>query len=61
MFLVKQGYNMKFKRKGRNVTKYFDGEKYLFKNGVAVIPGMWMNGNEVKISIKMFNELTKKY
>jgi hypothetical protein len=34
-----------------------DGELYIFKNGVATVPGMYINKAPVTITLKEFNEL----
>lgn len=34
-----------------------DGELYIFKNGVAIVPGMEISRSPVTITIKEFNEL----
>ena len=34
-----------------------DGELYIFKNGVATVPGMVISGAPVTITLKEFNEL----
>jgi len=52
---------MKLKRKSGMVMKKHDGETYIFKNGVAKVPGM-VNKNTRKrltITLKEFNEFAK--
>ena len=51
---------MKLKRKQGMVIKQNDGETYIFKNGVAKIPGMFHTNprRPFTITLKEFNELT---
>lgn len=35
-----------------------DGELYKFKNGKAAVPGLWIQGQKVLLSLKEFKELT---
>lgn len=37
-----------------------DGELYRFKKGVAVVPGVWMRGKKVLITIGEYLELVKQ-
>ena len=48
---------MKFKRKSRKIMKRHDGELYIFKNGVAKVPGCTFMGKPVTITLKEFKEL----
>jgi len=47
------------KIKMKTVIKYHDGERYKFKDGVAVVPGMrWKDGRPFTITITDFNDIT---
>lgn len=48
---------MKFKRRLKTVYKMNDGERYVFKNGVAKVPGVRWKGKTMTITLKEFNEL----
>lgn len=37
-----------------------DGERYVFKNGVAIVPGVRFQNKPMKITLKEFNELRSK-
>ncbi len=54
----------KFKRKTSMRIKKFDEKTYIFKNGVAVVPGCFMGrGRDRKpmtMTMKEFNEVTKE-
>jgi hypothetical protein len=50
----------KIKRRTRNIIKTYDGERYLFKNGIAVVPGCRFQGKPMTITIKEFNELSQE-
>ena len=47
------------KHKGTNVVKVYDGERYVFKNSVAVVPGMCMYKKHVRITLKEYNSLVR--
>jgi len=49
---------MKFK--GANITKIHEGERYIFKKGVAVVPGMRYARQPVLITLKEYNALLKE-
>jgi len=49
---------MKFKRVIRTVYKWDNNERYIFKNGVAVVPGIKFKGKPMTITLKEFNEMT---
>jgi len=48
---------MKFK--SATITKTHENERYVFKRGVAVVPGMRYMRQPVKITLKEFNEITQ--
>jgi len=53
---------MKFK--GANVTKMFEGERFVFKKGVANVPGMFYGRGHkrrpAQISFPEFQKMTKE-
>lgn len=49
---------MKLKRKLKTIYKKNEGETYIFKNGVAKVPGVTWKGKPVMITIKEFNTLS---
>ena len=49
---------MKFK--GANVVKHYDGERYVFKKGVALVPGVRMCKKPVYITLKEFNAIVNE-
>jgi len=52
---------MKIKRKMRTIIKKYDGETYIFKNGVAIVPGVhFPRGIPMKITLQEFNQLSKE-
>jgi hypothetical protein len=50
---------MKIKRK--TITKNYDGERYVFKNGVAKVPGTYFRGKQMTITISEFREFAGKH
>lgn len=46
--------------KQKVIVKYDNGEKYVFRNKDAIVPGYFCKGQPVKISLKDFLEWTKK-
>jgi hypothetical protein len=48
----------KFKRQTKIIIKKHDGETYIFKNGIAKVPGCSWKKRPVMIPIKEFKELT---
>lgn len=51
---------MKIKRKTKTVIKKYDDEIYVFKNGIAKVPGTYFQKKQMLITLKEFNELSKK-
>ena len=51
---------MKFKRHSKTVYKKHDEEHYVFKNGIATVPGVRYKRKPMTITLKEFNELTKE-
>lgn len=51
---------MKFKRAIKKVYRKDSGETYIFKNGLAKIPGVKFKGKPMMITLKEFDELTNK-
>lgn len=37
-----------------------DGENYIFRKGIAIVPGFLLAGKEVKISTTQFRDLQKE-
>ena len=50
---------MKFKPQKRTVYRKKDGETYIFKNGIAKVPGVKFKGKPMTITLKEFDELTQ--
>ena len=46
---------MKFKRKTRKIIKGNEGDTYIFKNGVAIVPGCFWKKKPMTVTIKEFN------
>lgn len=47
------------KFKGFSGKKIHEGELYIFKNGIAVVPNFRYRHFPVKVTLKEFNEYTK--
>ena len=50
---------MKFKRKVRKVIKRLDGDVYVFRNGIAIVPDCWWQKQPMKVSLTDFMEMRK--
>ena len=47
---------MKFK--GFSGVKTHEGERYVFKKGIATVPGMWFQGKPLLITFPEYKSLT---
>jgi len=50
---------MKIKRIKKTIIKKYDGETYIFKNGIAKVPGTYFKKRIMTITLAEFNELSK--
>lgn len=50
---------MKFKRKSKTIYKMNEGERYIFRNGIAKVPGVRWKGKPMTITLNEFKELSR--